>query len=372
MEKIDIGIVGGGINGLLIAYQASRSFPKAEIVLFEKENFFGEHASTRNSGVLHAGIYYPKNSLKRQFCIEGNRLWHQFAEELDVRINDCGKLLVASSENELLELNKYYYKAKENQVPGIHFAEDSMVEKILPYVNVEGALFSETTAVIDLSSTLKSLERVLFNKNIPLLLNDEVLKIEKLNNGNIKVVTDREELACKVLINTAGMFAVDLRNQLGLTDLKSYLVKGNYLKFSGEFFNQFLIYPIPQKDLIGLGVHTSFDFDGLIRFGPNTIEVDKCNYDMDENVKNEMLPAILKIFKGIDPDKLSIDFCGIRSKIKKRGELYEDFWIKGSKCSDGHGISGYIELCGIDSPGFTSAPAISNYVVDLIKVELQK
>ena len=137
-------------------------------------------------------------------------------------------------------------------------------------------------------------------------------------------------------------------------------MKGYYLKYLGKIDCSSLIYPVPHKDLKGLGIHTSFDSDGSIRFGPNTFEVGQVSYDMEnEGIKEEMKKSILKKYKNIDEEKLCLDYAGIRSKIKRNGQYYSDFWIKGPKEIK---IPGYFELCGIESPGFTGSPAIAKYL----------
>lgn len=360
---IDFAIIGAGINGLLIAYELSEQFGDKDIVVFEKEKYCGEHQTSRNSGVLHAGIYYPTDSLKRRFCIEGNKLWRDLARKLQVDVNNCGKYIIASTKDELEDLDLYYMKALENGVSGIRWASEGELEKLRNVAYVENGFFSETTAVLDVSSAIKNLENELFKKNIPLLLENEVRVIEKIEGGFF-LKTDREELHCKVLINAGGIHAVDNRKKLGLKELENYWVKGNYLKVNKKFYNEHLIYPVPLKDLKGLGVHTSFDLEGKVRFGPNTEDVDSINYGLADSLIEELIPSINRVFKGLSESDLSLDYSGIRAKVKCEGSPYHDFWIKGPK---DHDIQNYIELCAMDSPGLTSAPAVSKYVLKLIE-----
>ena len=372
MEPLDFIIIGGGINGLLIAYELNKAFPDKDLVLFEKEPFVGEHSSSRNSGVLHAGIYYPKESLKRKFCIEGNKLWRELENVFSLEINSCGKHIVACNPDQEEQIEFYFKKAKENGVKEISWVDSKELEKLQNYANISKAFFSKTTGLLNISSALKNIETFLYNKDVPLMLNNEVKSIEILKNPKkgerFKVVTEHEEVTTKFLINAAGPFAVNLRKQLGLLDLENYWVKGNYLKLSGDYYTDSLIYPVPLKNLKGLGVHTSFDFDGMVRFGPNTEEVNEISYGVSENVKKEMLPAIKSLFKGIDEEKLSLDYSGIRAKIKHNGLEYFDFWIKNNQLEGG----GYIELCGMDSPGLTSAPAVARYVKKMVDLAIQK
>jgi L-2-hydroxyglutarate oxidase LhgO len=157
---------------------------------------------------------------------------------------------------------------------------------------------------------------------------------------------------------------VDLRTLIGLNELENEYLKAHYLKYNKKYFNDYLIYPVPDKNLKGLGVHTSFDMDGIVRFGPNVIDTDTLNYSPVEESFEEMIDAIEKTFKFIDKDYLSFDYCGIRPKIKLNGSLYLDFWIKNPTDTN---ISGYFEFCGIESPGFTSAPSIAQEFVESLK-----
>lgn len=366
MEKIDLAIIGGGINGLLIAHEYSKNFPDHLVAIFEKEKYSGEHQSSRNSGVLHAGIYYPKESLKRKLCIEGNKLWRTLAKELNVEINPCGKFVVATSDQECLELEKYYHKAKENEVEGIRWADNSELKKLSEFVHIKKAFFSATTAILDVSASLKSLERVLYNKDIPILFQDEVIDIKKEGEGFL-LKTTHEKILAERLINAGGLFAVSNRKKLGLTDLEDEWVKGSYLKINRPYYTQSLIYPVPEKNLKGLGVHTSFDNQLQVRFGPNTEEVDNVDYSLSEQLFDEIVPSVLKVFKCLKKQDFGLDYSGIRSKVRYKNQVLKDFWIKGSSCEMGHRVINYVELCGIDSPGLTSAPAIARYVIEIIK-----
>ncbi len=366
MEKIDLAVLGAGINGLLFAYEYSKLHPEHIIAVFEKEKYSGEHQSSRNSGVLHAGIYYPRDSLKRSLCIQGNKRWRELVKELEVEINPCGKYVIATSDHEINELDLYYKKAIENDVPGIRWADEEEIKKLSKHVHVKKAFFSPSTAILDVSATLKSLEKRLFNQSVPVLFNDEVLEIEKKEEG-FYLKTEREEILSKKLLNAGGPFAISNRKKLGLKDLEDYWVKGSYLKIQKAFYTDHLIYPVPEKDLKGLGVHTSFDLQNQVRFGPNTENTEEMNYSLSDKLFEEMVPEILKIFKNLKKEDFSLDYSGIRSKVLYKNQVLNDFWVKGANCKLGHGILNYVELCGVDSPGLTSAPAMAHYILKLFK-----
>jgi len=353
-------IIGGGVVGLTIAYEIQKKYPDVEIALFEKGPFLGEHSTHRNSAVLHAGLYYETGSLKHRLCIEGNDLWHKNESS---NVNNCGKYLVSTSSAESLELDALYKNSKNNGVKGISWCESEELIDLQKYISVEKAFFSKGTSILNIPKYLKELEVKLQSERFYLLKNQFVKNIIHKNNL-YHIETELESLTCDYLINAAGLGAVEVRKKLGLTDLENLFVKGNYLKLKKKYYNKSLIYPTPLPGLKGLGVHTSFGEDGLIRFGPNTEHVEKLDYSMKANLIDEMYPEISKIFKNIAKEDLEIDYCGIRPKIKYKGIVYSDFWIKeGSE----YGLNNYIELCGIESPGLTSAPAIAKLVSELVK-----
>ncbi len=364
--EIDNIIIGGGICGLLLARELQAKYPHEETCILETELYPGEHSSSRNSGVLHAGIYYPTGSLKHQLCVEGNMLWSALSKELEIQINHCGKYVIAASANEMERLEKLYRQAISNKVPGIRKLNADEIKALSAHVHIEDGFLSESTAVIDLSGAIKALEKDLFKKNIPLMLGHQVTEISRSENGFILTAKTKEEsfeIRCNKLFNMAGLQAVELRKKLGLNDLELKMVKGNYLKASQNIYKEKLIYPVPEEGLKGLGVHTSFDLEGVVRFGPNTEDISTVDYKTDSKLTQKMYAEIKKIFKGIDPEKLSPDYSGIRPKIIENGELYQDFWIKSPQDL---GIEGYFEACGIESPGFTAAPAIAKKIIKLL------
>ena len=366
MLQLDGVIVGAGILGMLTGLEIMKASPNLDLAILEKEKFVGEHSSSRNSGVLHAGIYYPFNSFKRMLCIEGNKLWNEMGEKIDIGVKKCGKYLIAINEEEIPLLEKIFNQAEENNVENISWVKNGEIDELKKIINVKKAFFSKETGVIDLGQAIKTIEDMIFKKNIPILKEHEVLNIRR-SKERIIVETKDDVIETKFLVNACGLDSVKLRKKMGFNDLEEYFVKGYYLKYLRKIECSSLIYPIPYKNLKGLGIHTSFDSDGSIRFGPNAFEVNKINYEMkDDDIKIKMIDTISKIYKGIDEKKLQLDYSGIRSKIKKDGKYYDDFWIKGPKDL---GIPGYFELCGIESPGFTAAPAISKFLASKIMDE---
>ena len=350
---IPVIIGGGGIIGLLFYYELQKKFPALDCALLESSSFFGDMATGRNSGVLHAGLYYPEGSLKHQLCLEGNRLWDELSLELEVSLKRCGKFIVASSEDEREALAELYQKAKRNKVPLLRETTKEEEDELKKWCSYTDSFFSGSTGVLSPSEVIKNLVRKIESRGGILMKNHRIERVQELSEGEGRflVSTDQGEFRCDTFVNACGGFAPEVRKGLGLNDFESYWVKGSYFKLNKSFYNDSLIYPVPPKDLLGLGVHTSFDLDGIIRFGPDTSSCEEYEHSLNEENMEGMFQAIQKVFKGIERSELSLDYCGIRAKIKRDGKLYPDFFI-------GNQREGYLEYLGLESPGLTSAPAL--------------
>ncbi|MCB9062401.1 MAG: FAD-dependent oxidoreductase [Halobacteriovoraceae bacterium] len=354
MEKIQVAIIGGGIIGLQTALELSKYVNPEEIVLLEKNPFCGDETSARHSSVLHSGIYYPMNSKKHRLCMHGLELWNDLCQEFQIDKKNCGKYLFATTQNELEDLNKYKQLALEKNIP-FRSISNSEQEKLRIYTHLLDGIFIESTSVIDAPSAIKKIETSLFNRGVIFQKNITVLDIVQ-HSESYELDCGDYRFECEYLINCAGHGAVDLRKKLGLFDIENFFVKGNYIKTHQKFYNESLLYPIPHHNLLGLGIHTSFDLDGTLRFGPNTEPIAEINYSMNSNLISEFIGPIQKQFIGIETEKLELDYCGIRPKILLNGELYTDFIIQSP-------LAKYIECLGIESPGLTSSPAIAEFIV---------
>lgn len=361
MEKIDFAIVGGGLLGLMIARELLLDSPDIVVVVFDKEMYLGDHTSGRNSGVLHAGLYYQQDSLKHHHCLRGNEYWNSLASELGIRILRCGKYIVSKNQAEDEELGRLFLKAKDNSVPDIRMCPNKEVQELKRNVNCSRAFFSASTGIIDQSEALYALRMDVENRGGIILTNHDLREMRSFSEGFELLFSNGLEVSASWFINAAGLGGIGLRKKLGLLDLDDYYVKGCYLKSTQKNFFPSLVYPIPEKDLKGLGVHLTFDLEGNMKFGPNTEDVSVISYDVDLNVLSQMKPQINSIFPTIDLDRLSVDYSGIRPKIRWNGNLFTDFWIKSP-------LFRYIELLGIESPGFTAAPSLSKKIVSLMKL----
>ncbi|MBA2404923.1 MAG: FAD-dependent oxidoreductase [Bdellovibrionales bacterium] len=360
MDNIEINatIIGGGIIGLLTAYELKKKFPAWEIALIEAAPFLGDHSTGRNSGVLHAGLYYPTNSHKHLLCIEGLHLWkHKLSQELGIDLKECGKVVFAKNANEESGLEDIWIKANQNGVEGLSRLSEKKLQEINAFVEAKAAFFSPHTGIIDVTGALKKITNAFENLGGMIAKNCQVNHIEK--NDKFKLKTSHYNITSDFVINAAGFFGTSIREHLGLSGIANSLVKGNYISTSQKLEHPHLFYPVPPKDLKGLGVHSTLDMDGKIKFGPNTEDVSAVDYSDTQSALKLMAPEITNIFKGIDASKLYWDYAGIRSKIinTENGKLETDFWIKSP-------IPGYIECLGIESPGLTSAPAIVKKILN--------
>lgn len=354
--SVDVAIIGGGIIGLTFAYKLKNLNPSCEIVVFEKEQFLGEHSSGRNSGVLHAGIYYPQNSLKHLLCLDGNQQWDKISSDLSISIKRCGKLIFSTTRREEAKLEELFDKAKNNDVP-INWASKEELASLQGFVHATQALSSPSTGILDVSDAIEKIKYNLESRNVHLFTSHQVDSISRSNNGFVIKLSNYEVTTQKV-INCAGLGAVDLRRNLGLEDIENYFVRGNYLSTNQKLPYPTLFYPIPPEDLKGLGVHSTIDLNGKVKFGPNTEDVTMVDYSPPTHDLKEMKSLVMHYFKNIDETKLYWDYAGCRSKIRStlNGSLLTDFWIKSP-------LENYIECLGIESPGVTSAPAIADYIL---------
>lgn len=360
LVQVDATIIGGGIIGLFTALKLKQKHPDWEVLLVEKEMYLGDHSTGRNSGVLHSGLYYDTGSLKHQLCLKGLREWNELE---NIPKKNCGKLIFASSTEEIVELEKLKLQAKNNDVI---FEELSATQKseFESLVYIKEGIFIPSTGILDVSVALKKLSQRFEELGGIIQLQTSVDKVQRETQGFL-IETPNFNVQTNRLINCAGLWAPTIRKQLGLYDIESVYVKGHYLRSSQKIDYQTLLYPTPLKDLKGLGVHSTIDMDGNVKFGPDTVDVSEINYRMEIETLEAMKKQIGKRFKNIDLDRLGPDYCGIRSKINHNGSLHKDFWIKGSVEL---GIPGYAEACGIESPGVTSAPEIAKRLRDLVYV----
>tara|TARA_B100000029_G_C17511541_1_gene936457 strand:- start:249 stop:1379 length:1131 start_codon:yes stop_codon:yes gene_type:complete len=376
MDKFDVCIAGAGVVGLAIAYQLSRAarHRNKSIVIIEKENSFGKITSSRNSEVIHAGIYYSTDSLKAKLCVTGKHLLYAYLEEFNVPYQKVGKFIVAQEGEEII-LQEINVKAIENDVTDLKFIESKNLKKLEPNVKGSAALFSPSTGIIDVHAYMQSLLFLAENSGVTFSPFTEIKAVD-FNLGSFKVSSvlnhdnsfENYMFECNQFVNCAGIDAQQLASHIeGVNQNhipRLHLCKGDYFSYSGPSPFKHLIYPIPEANHTGLGIHSTIDIGGQTRFGPDTTFVEELNYDVDAAKGQRFYQAIQKYFPKIDRAKLNPSYAGIRPKIAGPGEAAADFQIHGA---DVHGVSGLVQLFGIESPGLTSSLAIGNHVTDLLE-----
>lgn len=375
MEKTACVIAGAGVVGLAIAREmAMRGF---ETLVLEAEHMIGTHTSSRNSEVIHAGIYYEPDSLKARFCVEGKERLYAYAETQGIPHKRCGKLIVATSEAQHSALDKIVTRATACGVHDLQRLSATEAQALEPAIRCTAALFSPSTGIIDSHALMLNLQGDAENHGAAIAFNTEILCAEQIEGGFSITTRDRESgeefiLAAERFINAAGLGAQAIAATInGLTPQHipaQHLAKGNYFSASGKTPFSHLIYPVPEDG--GLGVHLTLDLNGQMRFGPDVEWLSKetspanLDYSVDPQRGDSFYAAIRSYWPELPDGVLQATYSGIRPKLSGSRETAADFYISGS---DEHGIAGLVNLFGIESPGLTSSLAIAAYVSSLIK-----
>lgn len=364
MEQVNILIIGAGIIGLAVARELSKEFE--DVVLVEAEETFGRHTSSRNSEVLHSGIYYPEGSLKARLCVNGVQKLYHYSKENNIPFRNCGKLIVANSKEELSILEKLKSNGDNNGVPDLQIVNEVECKKLEPQINAKYALKVPSTGVIDSHKLMQKLENEAENNGAFIVYDMKVISIDTLAEGYLVKFSNGEAFFAKTLINCAGLYSDKVAEMVGIDikheNLQLHWCKGEYYKSSKIKNINHLIYPVPDPNGIFLGIHLTINLQNEIRFGPNAYYVNELNYEIDETYKSEFLKAIKNYIK-IDEENFQLDDCGIRAKLQNEGEQFRDFYIKEESEK---GFPKYINCIGIESPGITCCLTIADEVRKLI------
>lgn len=364
MHDIETLVIGAGVIGLAISRALAVS--GREVMVLERHDLIGSETSARNSEVIHAGIYYPAGSLKARLCVEGKKKLYAFCRENGVPHENIGKLIVASTEAQLSDLENIRQKAAANGVTDLVFKDQATLNHLEPALVAKGALWSPSTGIIDSHGFMLALQGGLEAAGGQVVLNTDVDRVEPCAGGyRVHVRTADDEtyaLTCKELILSAGHAAPNLAT--GIEQAKpprAYLAKGNYFKLQGKAPFSTLIYPVPEPG--GLGVHLTLDLEHQARFGPDVEWVENFDYRVDPARGDKFYSAIRSYWPDLPDEALIPDYSGIRPKIVGKGETAADFRIDGPEA---HGRDGLVALYGIESPGLTASLAIADEVVTRI------
>ena len=363
-ERVDVVVAGAGVIGLAIARALAQD--GREVLVLDAAEAIGTGVSSRNSEVIHAGLYYPYGSLKAVLCVQGREMLYTYCKERGIAHSRLGKLVVATTKAEFGVLAGIQAKAAANGVETtlLSAAEACAME---PNLACTGALLSPSTGIIDSHGLMLSLQGEAEAAGTVCVFHAPILGGTVDGNGGVRLEVGGSEpmtLDCALFVNAAGLHAPALAAGIGGLPPSSvpqgYLCKGSYYGLASRAPFSRLIYPVPEA--AGLGVHLTLDLGGQARFGPDTEWVDTEQYDVDISRAAGFYSAIRRYWPGLPDDALVPGYSGIRPKISAPGAPNLDFRISGTA---EHGIGGYIGLYGIESPGLTASLAIGAYVQGL-------
>jgi L-2-hydroxyglutarate oxidase LhgO len=371
MTDAEITIIGAGVVGLAIAERVSENYKN--VFLIEKHSSFGQETSSRNSEVIHAGIYYTKDSLKAILCIEGKQLLYDYCKRYDVPFNNCGKLIVATSEKEIAVIEGIRQTAIKNGVDDLMVMGREQISELEPDIFALKALYSPSTGIVDSHSLMKQYETNALNNGCQLVYGSEVKGISRIAGGyRITLVdTDKKDYSftSKIVINSAGLTSDKISEMVGINDdnLKILFCKGEYFRINppkNRLINR-LVYPVPHQNMEGIGIHVTIDMGGGVKLGPDVkyLESNIYDYKLTPSKQEAFFQSAKKFLPFLEFDDIAPEMAGIRPKIQRPGEPLRDFYIKEES---ERGYPGFINLIGMESPGLTSSIAIARYVERLI------
>lgn len=366
MERIDCVVIGAGVVGLAVASRLAQA--GRDVIVLEAGSAIGTGTSSRNSEVIHAGIYYPQNSLKARLCVRGKEALYAYCDTRSIPYRRCGKLIVATNSSQISGLHALKEKAEGNGVIDLQFLSEAEVNAIEPDIHCVAALLSPSTGIIDSHALMLSLQGDAENAGAMFAFQSALAGGDITPDGIVlRVDGADEEWMANTVINCAGLQAQNVASLLsGLpqqTIPPAFYAKGNYFAYSGRASFSHLIYPMPEAG--GLGVHLTLDLACRPKFGPDVEWVSAIEYEIDPRRAESFHAEIRKYWPGVGDGALHPDYAGIRPKLTSCGEPATDFRIDDHSL---HGIPGLINLYGIESPGLTASLAIAEYVEQRLSV----
>ena len=364
-ERIECAVIGAGVVGLAVARRLAMA--GREVVILEAEEAFGTHTSSRNSEVIHAGIYYPTGSLKARLCVAGRKALYRYCSEHDVRHQRVGKIVVACDESELGGLRKYKEQAEINGVDDLRMLGPDELAGMEPEVRCVAGFLSPSTGIIDSHGLMLEYLGDAERRGASLALGSPVRSGRTEADGIVLEVGGAEPMAiqCRCVVNSAGFSAQAVaRSIAGIparTIPATHYAIGHYYSLAGAAPFRRLVYPVARQDW--LGVHVTLDLGGRVKFGPDFEWIDRVDYRFDESREAAFYKAIRRYYPGLKDGALQPGYTGIRPKIHGPAEPAPDFLIQGEAL---HGVRGLVNLYGIESPGLTSSLAIADHVASLL------
>ncbi|WP_303285044.1 NAD(P)/FAD-dependent oxidoreductase [Marinobacter sp. SS8-8] len=353
-------VIGAGVVGLAIARALAKS--GHDVIVLESGDRFGEGTSSRNSEVIHAGIYYPEQSLKARLCVEGRQRLYDYCQSHKINHRKCGKWIIAASDSQARKLEDIQAAATRNGVKLAMHDADAVTRQV-PQINACAGLWSPETGIIDSHGLMLSLLGELQGVGGQLVLRSPVVAAESVDDHHLLSLEGGNPLTLKAInvINAAGLGAVPLaKTWAGLPEQykpRQWFARGVYFSYSGRHPFNTLIYPVPEPG--GLGVHLTLDLAGQARFGPDVEWVEQEGYAVNPNRLETFAKGIRQWWPTLDPSRLQPAYAGIRPKLCGPDGGFADFRIDGP---EDHGVPGLVNLFGIESPGLTSCLAIAERV----------
>jgi L-2-hydroxyglutarate oxidase LhgO len=367
MDKVECVVIGAGVIGLAVARRLARA--GREVIILEAAEGIGTVTSSRNSEVIHAGIYYKAGSLMARMCVQGKHALYAYCRDHGIPHRNCGKLIVATSGTETAKLQSIKAHAEANGVDDLRTLSGDEARALEPALNCDAALLSPSTGIVDSHAFMLALRGDAETAGAACAFHAPLLR-GKVTAGGFELDVGGEApmtLACNLLVNAAGLAATLVARGIDGMPIDlippAYLAKGNYFSCSARAPFSHLIYPVPEPG--GLGVHLTLDMAGQARFGPDVEWVDTIDYAVDPARAERFYPAIRRYWPTLPDGALMPSYSGIRPKIVPPAVAVQDFLIQGPR---DHGIDGLINLFGIESPGLTSSLAIADYVCELAGV----
>ena len=358
MDKVECVVIGAGVIGLAVARRLAQA--GREVIVLEAAEAIGTVTSSRNSEVIHAGIYYPAESLMARMCVSGRRALYEYCRDHGIPHRNCGKLIVATTPKETAKLQSIRAHAEANGVLDMQTLSGDAARAMEPALNCDAALLSPSTGIIDSHAFMLALRGDAEAAGAALAFHTPLLRA-KASAGRIELDAGGDapiSLECRLLINAAGLGASAVARSIDGMPIElipqAYLAKGNYFSCSARAPFSHLIYPVPEPG--GLGVHLTLDMAGQARFGPDVEWVDTIDYAVDPARAERFYPAIRRYWPGLPDGALQPAYAGVRPKISGPGEPAADFRIDDAAT---HGVRGVLNLFGIESPGLTASLALA-------------
>lgn len=363
-ESINTLVIGAGVVGLAVARALASS--GREVVVIEKNGRIGEETSSRNSGVIHAGIYYPTGSLKARLCVAGKHALYEYCRDKRIAHRRIGKMIVAIDRSQTDRLAALQQQALANGVDDLEPMTAETLREHEPAVVAVAALHSPSTGILDTHALMTALHADIEDAGGQFAFKTALIdaRNESANGARLRVVSAgaRANIAAREIINCAGLHAVSVARELGCNQPlpKAAFAKGNYFDYRGASPFRRLIYPLPVAG--GLGIHATLDLAGKLRFGPDVEWIDAIDYTVARTRASEFTDAIRAYWPQVDPQRLEPGYAGIRPKLLRDGKPLADFEI----LREQRARSTIVHLLGIESPGLTACLAIGDHVRSLL------